>query len=292
LRKDPLKDLFLLIPLPHYASISVLSFPVSKINLGLHVIEKRPDGFHNIETIFYPIRWFDSVEIVENVEYKKGQSEVIFTASGLPIPGTTEENLCVKAYQLLRKQYTMPPVKIHLHKIIPMGAGLGGGSSDAAAVIKLLDNIFQLNMKASDMLGYARQLGSDCAFFIQSQPVFAKGKGDEFEPVQVNLSGHFIGVNTAEAYARLTPKTPAFSLKERITTLPLESWKDQIVNDFEESVFHTYPQLRKMKDKLYQKGAIYASMSGSGSALFGIFKKQPFIQNFFNDVKAWEGPAM
>ncbi len=261
--------------------------------------EKRSDGYHNIETIFYPVRWFDSIEIVENLEYKQGNAEVVFSSSGLPVPGAPEENLCVIAYQLVRRHYDLPPVKIHLHKIIPMGAGLGGGSSDAIAVIKLLDNIFRLEIPLDRMLAFARELGSDCSFFVQSQPVFAKGKGDEFEPVNISLSGYFVGViypmihvNTADAYRQLTPKVPPFSLKEQIQTLPLESWKDHITNDFEVPIFKIYPQLRKMKDKLYNKGAIYASMSGSGSALFGIFKKPPFIKNFFDDVKAWEGPAL
>lgn len=250
----------------------MITFPNAKINLGLNVVNRRSDGYHNIETIFYPVVICDALEIIED-------DELSIQTSGIPIPGYPDENICFKALELLRKDFTIPNVKIHLHKNIPIGAGLGGGSSDAAFFVQLLVEKFELNVVPKSIENYCRQLGSDCAFFIRNQPVFATGKGDEFEDVKVNLKPYFlvlvvpdVHISTAEAYKGVIPTASVHSLKESIN-LPIEDWKLVFKNDFEESVFKNHPKIKDVKEALYTAGAIYASMSGSGSAVYGIFKK-------------------
>ncbi len=252
----------------------MIAFPNAKINIGLNVIEKRPDGFHNIESIFFPILDVkDILEIVENFD----SSDVVFSSSGITIPGNKNENLCLKAYHLIKNDFDIPPVKIHLHKIIPIGAGLGGGSSDAAFTLKILNQLFHLEISQKKLLEYARQLGSDCAFFIANKPIYAFNKGDEFYDVELNLNNYkilvdypSIHISTADAYAGITPKKPRYSILELIKN-PIESWKNNIFNDFEKSILKKYPEIEESKIKMYQNGAIYASMTGSGSAVFGIF---------------------
>jgi 4-diphosphocytidyl-2-C-methyl-D-erythritol kinase len=257
----------------------MLLFPNCKINLGLHVTQKRNDGFHNIETVFYPINWCDALEMIENFEAK---APIMFTSTGLNINGDIRDNLIYKAWQLISAIKPLPPIKVHLHKNLPMGAGLGGGSADAAFFINMLNQKFELNFSVEEKIEIASKLGSDCAFFIENKPVLAKEKGNVFSEIKVDLSQYYILVvypgihsNTKDAYQNLTPKIPLNNLKSIIETKPIVEWKDLLVNDFEASIFKIYPQINELKQLLYQSGAIYASLSGSGSAVFGIFDEKP-----------------
>ncbi|HEY1024091.1 MAG TPA: 4-(cytidine 5'-diphospho)-2-C-methyl-D-erythritol kinase [Sphingobacteriaceae bacterium] len=252
----------------------MVAFPNAKINIGLHVTERRGDGYHNLETVFYPVAVHDVVEVVEAPELK-------LTSSGIGIPGDLNGNLCIKAYQLLAEDHDIPLVHIHLHKHIPIGAGLGGGSSDAAFFLKLMNTKFALGLTEVAMEAYCRRLGADCAFFIKNKPVFAFGKGDEFKEVTLDLSSfHLVlvkpgaHVSTGEAYRGVQPRVPPVSLAEVIKK-PVAEWKDFIRNDFEASVFKDYPSIRDIKAALYDAGALYASMSGSGSSVYGIFETKP-----------------
>lgn len=252
----------------------MIIFPNAKINIGLNVIGRRPDGYHDLETIFYPIKINDALEIIE-------ADKLSFESSGLEIPGRVEDNLCIKGYHLLKKDFDLPPVKIHLHKHIPIGAGLGGGSADAAFFIRLLNKKFNLGLTDDQMIDYARKLGADCAFFIKNKPVFAFDKGDEFESIKLDLSNYKIvlvmppvHVSTGEAYGGVKPAPVNLSLMELIYK-PVAEWKNFIKNDFEVSVFKNHPMIRGVKASLYEAGAIYASMSGSGASVFGIFDKTP-----------------
>lgn len=247
-------------------------FPNAKINIGLNIVEKRTDGFHNIESIFYPV--LDLFDVLEIIKSDKLQ----FDSSGISIPGNAPDNLCLKAFHLLEADFNISPIHIHLHKVIPIGAGLGGGSADAAFTLKLLSQLFELNLTDEQLINYARKLGSDCAFFIPNKPVYTFGKGDEFEPIDLDLSGYDIKIEypnihigTAEAYAGVQPKQPKQSVKELIN-LPIDQWKSTLKNDFEESIFPNHSSVRLLKEKFYHDGAIYASMTGSGSAVFGVFK--------------------
>ena len=270
----------------------MIVFPNAKINLGLDIIEKRKDGFHTIESVFYPIGLSDVLEVIESKVGTK--SKIQFKSSGIAIPGKDGENLCVKAYNLLCIAYDLPPVHIHLHKIIPVGAGLGGGSSDAAFFLKAINNLFQLHLSFGELHHYARELGSDCSFFISNQAVFAEGKGDEMEHVKLSLAGKYlvlikpeIHISTQEAYAQVKPRKPKKSLEELIF-LPLTSWKDKIHNQFEETVFSNHPEIKKIKEKLYESGAEYAAMSGSGSSVFGIFSSPLELKQQFEKCFVWE----
>ncbi len=256
----------------------MIIFPNAKINIGLNVIERRPDGYHNLETVFYPVKLKDALEVVE--------SDVLsFESTGLEIPGRMEDNLCVKGYHLLKKDFDLPPVKIHLHKHIPIGAGLGGGSADAAFFIRLLNQKFELGLPDEKMMDYARALGADCAFFVKNQPMFAFEKGDELEPIKLDLSDYKIvlvmppvHVSTGEAYSGVKPAPAKDSLMELIS-LPLTEWKKYIKNDFEISIFKNHPEIRGVKAALYEAGAIYASMSGSGASVFGVFENTPDLSH-------------
>lgn len=264
----------------------MITYPNAKINLGLNIVEKRPDGYHNLETVFYPINLQDALEVTQ----LDGEKEYELTLSGTPIEGDPEQNLVVKAYRLLKTDYPdMPSVDIHMYKHIPTGAGLGGGSSDAAFMIKLLNEKFKLGLSIEKMEGYAACLGADCAFFIQNKAVFATGIGNIFEPIQLSLKGYYlvlvkpdIFVSTKDAFALIQPTQPTHSLKE-IARMPVETWRATMKNDFEYSVFQKYPEIAAIKDKLYDMGAIYASMSGSGSSVFGIFREQvEFVDEVFS----------
>ena len=264
----------------------MITYPNAKINLGLNIVEKRPDGYHNLETIFYPINLQDALEVT----LLEGEKEYELTLSGTPIEGIPEDNLVVKAYRLLKEDYPhIAPVDIHMYKHIPTGAGLGGGSADAAFMIKLLNDKFNLGLSIEEMENYAARLGADCAFFIQNKPVFASGIGNIFEPIQLSLKGYFlvlvkpdIFVSTKDAFSLITPKMPVQSLKE-IVRMPVETWRATMKNDFENSVFKKFPEIAAIKDKLYDMGAIYASMSGSGSSVYGIFREQvEFIDEIFS----------
>lgn len=260
----------------------MLNFPNAKINIGLNIVSRRDDGYHNLETVFYPVNIKDALEIVV-------ADELSFESSGLDIPGRVEDNLCIKGYHLLNKDFGLPPVKIHLHKHIPIGAGLGGGSADAAFFIRLVDQNFNLRMTDEQMIGYARRLGADCAFFIKNKPVFAFEKGDEFEPIRLDLSKYKIvlvmppvHISTAEAYRGVTPAPVKESLMDLIYE-PVADWKKYIKNDFETSLFKNHPEIRGVKAALYEAGAIYASMSGSGASVFGIFETMPDLSALEND---------
>jgi 4-diphosphocytidyl-2-C-methyl-D-erythritol kinase len=253
-------------------------FSNAKINIGLNVTERRADGYHNLETVFYPVKINDVLEIIP-------ADKLSFESSGLEIPGRLEDNLCIKAYHLMKKDHDLPPVKIHLHKNIPIGAGLGGGSSDAAFFIKLVDQQFNLKLSIDQMLDYARKLGADCAFFIESKPVFAFEVGDEFELIRLDLSKYKIvlvmpptQVSTAEAYRGVKP-TPVKQTLFELIDLPVTEWKKYIKNDFEESVFKNHIIIRGVKAALYQAGALFASMSGSGASVFGIFETLPDLKH-------------
>ena len=264
----------------------MITYPNAKINLGLNIVEKRPDGYHNLETVFYPINLQDALE----VNLLEGEKEFSLKVSGVPIEGEPDNNLVVKAYRLLKKDYPeMPAIDIHMYKHIPTGAGLGGGSADAAFMIKLLNEKFKLNLSIEKMEEYAAILGADCAFFIQNKPVFATGIGNIFEPIQLSLKGYYlvlvkpdIFVSTKDAFAHIIPTQPTQSLKE-IIRMPVETWRATMKNDFEDSVFQKFPEIAAIKDKLYDLGAVYASMSGSGSSVYGIFREQvEFVDEIFS----------
>lgn len=252
----------------------MIAFPNAKINIGLNVVSKRKDGYHNLETIFYPVTLTDALEINRSVKYE-------FSLSGIEIDGDPQNNLVARAYRILQNEHDLPPVKMHLHKAIPYGAGLGGGSSDGAFTLQLINKLFQLRIPEHELKSKAALLGADCPFFLENRPVFATGTGDRFKPVELDLSNYHIlivkpriEVNTADAYRDISPKRPGFNLQE-IASLPLEKWKEVIKNDFEKSVFRKHPEIETLKEKLYDMGALYAAMSGSGSSLFGIFRHSP-----------------
>jgi 4-diphosphocytidyl-2-C-methyl-D-erythritol kinase len=264
----------------------MLLFPNCKINIGLYVIEKRSDGFHNLQTVFYPVKGLtDTLEINENKTIKsKTKTKVLFEQNGITLDCNSEENICIKAYNILDKDFNLPPVSMNLHKNIPAGAGLGGGSSDAAFVLKGINKLFSLNLSHDELLNYASKLGSDCAFFIDNKPAFATNKGDILNEINLSLIENYhifiikpdIHISTAEAYRNIVPVAPNISLKKLIK-LPIQTWKNNIKNDFEKYVFYKYPILENIKNQLYQNGAIYASMSGSGSAIFAFFENIPIM---------------
>ncbi len=272
----------------------MICFPNAKINIGLNILRKREDGYHDIETLMYPLKGIlcDALEIIESSKLK-------IESSGIRIPGNEDDNLCLKAYHMIKRDYPhVPPVTIHLHKAIPIGAGLGGGSSDAAFFIRLLNDTFELGISWGEMHHYARQLGSDCSFFVTNRSAYAEGKGDSLEGIGEikEIEGKYIvivcpdiHVNTAHAYNGVTPKTSVRSLENDLVQLPLKQWKDHIHNDFEDSVFVKYPEIKKIKEKLYSMGALYASMSGSGSAVYGIFEKETKAKNIFKGMQTFEG---
>ena len=262
----------------------MITFPCAKINLGLNIVSKRPDGYHNLETVFYPIPLTDALEIKYMDEKFPSESPCDLKITGNDIDCNEEDNLVIKAYQLLAADFQLPRVHAHLVKRIPTQAGLGGGSSDAAYMIRLLDERFRLNIGIPEMERYAAKLGADCAFFISADPSYAEGIGDVLMPVDVpgaGLGGYYlavvkpsVAVSTRDAYAAIVPKTPAKCCRD-IVRQPIETWKDELVNDFEAPIFAMHPELAAIKQSLYDAGAVYAAMSGSGSALFGIFREQP-----------------
>lgn len=267
----------------------MLDFPNAKINLGLYVTEKRPDGFHNLLSCFYPVKWTDALEILPAPAMR-------FDMTGLPVPGDPETNLCLKAYHLLQQNHDLPPVHMHLHKVLPMGAGLGGGSADAAFTLRILNKLFELDLTAAALENYARQLGSDCAFFVRNKPVIATERGDVFEPLTLDLSGYTcvivypnIHITTAEAYGSITPKEPTCTMN-LLLKQDVKVWKEVLVNDFEAALFPKYPELPQVKEKLYAAGASYASMTGSGAAVYGLFKGEaPNDLIFPGHYLVWKG---
>ncbi|MCS6822820.1 MAG: 4-(cytidine 5'-diphospho)-2-C-methyl-D-erythritol kinase [Cytophagaceae bacterium] len=253
----------------------MIAFPNAKINLGLNIVSKREDGYHNIETCFYPILWSDALEILKSDTFS-------FESRGLPIAGSIDNNLCVRAYKLMQEKYDLPPVRILLYKNIPMGAGLGGGSSDATATICLLNELFELNLKKDDLTQLASSLGSDCAFFVHNKPSIAYGRGNIMKEINLSLRGKHIivvypdvHVSTGNAYAQTVPAKPTVKIEDILLAQPIRNWKDKLINDFEKTVFAKHPLLSEIKQMLYMHGAEYAAMSGSGSAIFGIFDSKP-----------------
>lgn len=262
----------------------MIVFPCAKINLGLNIVSKREDGYHNLETVFYPIPLYDALEIKYMDEKFPSDTACDLKVTGNAVDCDEQKNLVVKAYHILAADYQLPRIHTHLYKHIPSQAGLGGGSSDAAFMIRLLDERFRLNIGNPEMERYAARLGADCAFFIEAEPAYAEGIGDVLMPADGpdgNLQGYYlcvvkpdVAVSTKEAYSAITPKKPAKSCRD-IVRQPIETWKEELVNDFEKPIFKMHPELATIKQKLYDQGAAYASMSGSGSALYGIFKEEP-----------------
>jgi 4-diphosphocytidyl-2-C-methyl-D-erythritol kinase len=261
----------------------MIVFPNCKINLGLHILEKRADGYHNIETIFYPVPLHDSLEIITGDE----EDIIEFSQSGLDIHGDPNSNLCIKAIELLKNEgHEIPGIKMHLHKSIPMGAGLGGGSADGAYTLKLLNEKYHLHIPIEKLNEYALALGSDCPFFIHNYPALGAGRGEKLSSLNLDLKGYYLAVvnpnihvSTADAFAGCTPNKNRSSLVNAISE-PIEHWKENLHNDFETTVFEKYPAIKSCKEKMYKLGAVYASMSGSGSSVYGLFKSQPTLQNF------------
>ncbi len=271
----------------------MIAFPNAKINLGLNIIEKRTDGFHNLETVFYPFGLCDILEVVESSSLKRGEYK--FEASGIEVDCSPEDNIVVKAYKLISSKYEIPAVEIYFHKNIPYGAGLGGGSADAAFMLKLLNDNFNLSIDNRQLEEYASQLGSDCPFFINNLPVFAHGKGELFEKTELSLKDMFmvvvkpeISVSTPMAYSGITPRAPEFDLRN-ISCLDIHQWKENVINDFEQNVFKLFPEIGEIKNSLYNHGATYAAMSGSGAAVYGIFKDEVDIKDNFPDCFYWSG---
>ncbi len=260
----------------------MITFPNAKINLGLNIVEKRPDGYHNLETVFYPVALEDALEVTKMPEVR-GNEKYRLHQYGTEIAGKPEDNLVVKAYRLLDGEFGLPPIEIHLFKHIPSGAGLGGGSSDAAFMLKLLNEKFRLDLPNENLENYAARLGADCPFFIANKPVYAEGTGNVFSSTPLSLKGYQIllikpdiFVSTREAFSHITPHCPEMALKEVINR-PVTEWKELMVNDFEKSVFPQHPQIGEIKKELYRQGAIYAAMSGSGSSVFGLFEANTTI---------------
>jgi 4-diphosphocytidyl-2-C-methyl-D-erythritol kinase len=260
----------------------MITFPVAKINLGLNVVEKRPDGYHNLQTVFYPVPIMDALEIVPMSDGFPSDVDCDLKVTNITIEGDEQRNLVVRAYQLLKADYPeLPRVHAHLWKGIPTQAGMGGGSSDCGYMIRLLNETFELGLTSEQMQQYAARLGADCAFFIESRASYAEGIGELLQPIDLDLSGWHIGVvrpdipvPTKEAFSRIHPHYPALNCREAVMQ-PVETWRDTLTNDFEESVFALHPEIGNVKELLYKMGATYAAMSGSGSALFGLFKEQP-----------------
>jgi 4-diphosphocytidyl-2-C-methyl-D-erythritol kinase len=287
----------------------MIVFPNCKINLGLQILNKREDGYHNLATIFYPIGWKDIVEVVRRDDGRQTTNksnepnsrltthDISFTSSGLAVAGDPQNNLCIKAYNVLKKDFpSLPPVHMHLHKTIPMGAGLGGGSADGAYTLKLLNEKFQLGLSTQQLIDYALQLGSDCPFFILNKPVYATGRGEIMEPVNLDLSAYQfvivnpgIHVNTGWAFAQLQLNDALRPDLRTIVQQPISTWKAQLINDFEAPVCKAHPEIAAIKQQLYDAGALYASMTGSGSTVFGVFEKKEniklsFSKNYTNKI--------
>lgn len=268
----------------------MIVYPNAKINIGLYVTGKRPDGFHNLESVFYPVALSDVLE-VNRADRAKGVC--LFENTGIPVDCPDERNLVVKAYKLLALAYDLPAIEVHLHKVIPYGAGLGGGSADAAFMLKLLNEYFHLNIPERGLLNYAMRLGSDCAFFLKNQPSFVSGRGELLEKVNLSLEDYTMvivkpdtKVSTAEAYRGIVPAAATFDLRH-IGDLDVNRWKERIANDFEKTIFPEHPEIRKTKEQLYRLGALYASMTGSGSGVFGIFPKGANVTGALEGEFVW-----
>lgn len=269
----------------------MITFPIAKINLGLNVVEKRPDGYHNLETVFYPVQLKDALEVQPMDELFPSSVDCDLKVTNIAIEGDEQRNLVVRAYHLLKQDFPqIPRVHAHLYKAIPTQAGMGGGSSDCAAMLLLLNRMFQLQLSQQQLINYAARLGADCPIFILNHPAYAEGIGERLQPIGVNLSGYYLAVvrpdipvPTKEAFSLIKPQKPLKNCRT-IVSQPIETWRDELINDFEQSVFALHPELREVKEWLYRLGAVYAAMSGSGSALFGIFRSQPDLSGEFSGI--------
>ena len=267
----------------------MVSFPPCKINLGLNITARRADGYHDLVTCFYPVPWHDVLEIIRAGDFT-------FSMSGKPVPGPAADNLCVRAYTLLKKDYDLPPVSMHLLKILPTGAGLGGGSADGAFTLRALNEILALSIPRERLSRYAASLGSDCAFFLQHKPMIGTGRGEVLSPVSVSLKGKFlvivqpeVRVSTADAYAEVTPAAPEHDLRDILENRQLTEWKGLLKNDFERVMYERFPVIEALAQKMYAFGAAYAGMSGSGSAVFGIFEGEADLRKEFESLTYWSG---
>ena len=270
----------------------MIVFPKAKINLGLRITAKRPDGYHDIETLFYPVMLSDALEFVVSSESLKKDNLIV---TGINTGSDPDDNLVLKTVRKLREKYIFPRLKIHLHKVIPVGAGLGGGSSDAAYLLKAVNRYFRLNINENILKAIALDLGSDCPFFIDSIPAFASGRGEALKPINPVLTGYYflllnpgIWINTKEAYQNCRPEQPSTSLIQLIDR-PITEWKELMINDFEDYVFKKYPLIGEIKNKLYSSGALFSSMSGSGSSVYGIFPEKSSVPDTLKDFLIYEG---
>lgn len=269
----------------------MIVFPNAKLNIGLNVTNKREDGFHDIETIFYPIPLTDVLEVVENKNLSNG--EYTYKSIGIEVDCAIEDNIIIKAYKLIHSRYEIPGVDIHFKKTIPYGGGLGGGSSDGAFMLKLLNELFSLDISIKELESMALELGSDCPFFINNQPVYATGRGEIFENISFNINDKFmvlvkpqLSVPTALAYKGIQPKESTFDLR-LINEINIKDWKDKVCNDFEKTVFKEYKQISEIKNKLYNLGAEYTSMTGSGATVFAIFNNPVDLKDKFDNCFYW-----
>ena len=269
----------------------MITFPIAKINLGLNVVERRSDGYHNLETVFYPVQLKDALEVTLMDENFPSPFDCDLKVSNIHIEGEEQRNLVVRAYNMLKQDFPqMPRVHAHLYKAIPTQAGMGGGSSDCAAMLLLLNRMFELALTEQQLIDYAARLGADCPIFILNRPAYAEGIGERLQPIDLDLKGYFLAVvrpdipvPTKEAFSRIVPCKPQKNCRE-IIGHPIETWRRELVNDFETSVFALHPEIGHIKERLYQMGAVYAAMSGSGSAVFGIFREQPEIDKEFKGM--------
>ena len=265
----------------------MISFPVAKINLGLNVVEKRPDGYHNLETVFYPVPIKDALEVCEMDPQFPSSVDCDLKVTNIPVEGDEQRNLVVRAYQLLKGDFPdLARIHAHLFKGIPTQAGMGGGSSDCAYMITLLNRMFALGLSEQQMVDYAARLGADCAFFIHPRPAYAEGIGERLQPIALDLSGWHIAivrpdipVPTKEAFSLIRPQRPLRNCRD-IVSQPVETWRSLLFNDFEQSVFTLHPEIASIKDRLYAMGAVYAAMSGSGSSVFGLFPAPVSLDSF------------
>lgn len=265
----------------------MLTKPIAKINLGLNVVERRPDGYHNLETVFYPVQICDALEVFQMNEQFPSAVDCDLKVTNIHIDGDEQKNLVVRAYNLLKQDFpALPRIHAHLYKGIPTQAGMGGGSSDCGFMITLLNQMFKLGLSDEQMIQYAARLGADCAFFILNKPCYAEGIGEKLEPIDLDLSGWYLAivrpaipVSTKEAFSLITPQHPALNCRD-VVMQPVETWRDRLTNDFEKSVFALHPEIGAIKDRLYDMGAVYAAMSGSGSSLFGLFRKPVSLEEF------------
>ena len=265
----------------------MITHPIAKINLGLNVVEKRPDGYHNLETVFYPVRIYDAIEVFEMAADFPSEVDCDLKITNIHIDGDEQRNLVVRAYQLLKQDFPqLPRIHVHLHKGIPTQAGMGGGSSDCGYMLTLLNRQFDLGLSNEQLIGYAARLGADCSFFILNKPCYAEGIGEKLQPISLDLSGWYLAivrpdipVSTKEAFSLITPQHPEKNCRD-VVMQPVETWRDVLTNDFEKSVFALYPKIGQIKQRLYDLGAVYAAMSGSGSSLFGLFQSPILLDEF------------